>query len=77
LEIGQIFAEIGISQDLVAKALTALQKHSQNDILYDPKRVTSIPQDSLQKANSIFEWTRLPFDCDTPMDEFKRIYYNN
>jgi len=54
-----------------------MNKHSQNDILYDPKRVTNITEELLKLCDDVFKWAQLPFDTKTPMEEFKNIFFSN
>jgi len=70
-----MFRALGLPKDLVPVALTAFDKHSQNDMLYDPKKVKNITKEDCQKADEIFAWAGLPFDTQTPMEEFKLLYY--
>jgi len=72
-----LFDDLGIPQEFVPVAKTAMNKHSQNDILYDPKRVTNITEELLKLCDDVFKWAQLPFDTKTPMEEFKNIFFSN
>jgi len=58
---------------MVPLALTAMEKHSQNDILYDPMKAKNITQQELHNADCIFEWLGLPFDTKVSMEKFKEL----
>jgi len=51
-------------------AMTALDKHSQNNILFDPTKVGSIPPKHLADCDEIFHWAGLPFDTNTPLEDY-------
>jgi len=67
------FGKLGISQDMLPLALTALERHSQNNLLYDPRKAKSILPDELEDADHIFKWLKLPFDTNVSIDKFKEI----
>jgi len=52
-------------------AVTALDSHSQkNMMLYDPKTAGGLNDQQLKKCNKILKWTGLPFDLNSPYEEF-------
>jgi len=65
---------LGIPLDLVSVAKTALGKHSQNDVLYDPKEAINVSKEELKLADGIFKWSGLPYNCETSMEEFKAAF---
>jgi len=65
-----MFKSLEIQQDLVPVALTALDKHSQNDMLYNPETVKSMPEEEMKLANDIFHWAGLPFDTKNLVRRF-------
>jgi len=59
----------------VSLALSALEKHSQNDLLYDTKKVHNLSSEDFAQSDTIFDWSGLPFNTKTRMEEFKVAFY--
>jgi len=68
-----VFNKFGIGEELVPIAMTALERHSQNDILYDPLKAQNISEEELQDADRVFAWLKLPFDTKVSMKDFKEV----
>jgi len=69
--VAKLFATLGISIDLVPIALTALERHSQNDMLYDPLKAKNLTQEDIKDADMIFKWLKLPFSMNVSMGDFR------
>jgi len=70
--VGSLFELLKISQDLVPIALTAMKRHSQNDIMYDPTKAENITEQELRDADVVFDWLGLPFNTMVTMEDFKQ-----
>jgi len=70
-----MLSSVGISTDFVSVAVTALDKHSQNDLVYDPNKVRGITAEQLELCDDIMDWADLPFNTKTSMEDFKAAYY--
>jgi len=68
---------VGISTEYVSLAKTALEQHSQNDVIYDPNKVTGVKEKQLASCDDIFDWAELPFNTKTSMEEFKSMFYES
>jgi len=73
--ISSLFSSVGLPQEYVTLALTALNKHSQNDILFDPNKVNNISEAQLKLCDAIFDWAELPFNTSSSMQEFKSSFF--
>ncbi len=75
-ETSKLFELLGLSQDLVPLALTALQKHSQGHIFGDPKeddgRRKFGPKE-FDEINAAFKDMDLPIHTEMPLEEFKAL----
>jgi len=71
--VKKLFDVLGIPRDSIPLALTALERHSQNDILYDPLKAKSITKKELRDGDNVFKWLGLPFDTRVTMEEFTNI----
>jgi len=65
-----MFTKLGISLDLVPLALTALDRHSQNNAFYDPNNAANITQRYLDQSDKIFSWVGLPVNTKMSLDDF-------
>jgi len=54
-------------------AKTALDKHSQNDMLYNPKKATSIPSEVLKECDEVLDWSGIPLNSGSSMEEYLSI----
>jgi len=58
---------------MVPQALTALSKHSQNNILYDPNKAGNISKLQLEECNEILQYFGLSLSSDMDRDEFQKL----
>jgi len=70
--VSTLFAQLDLPQEFVSRALNAFDKHSQNNVFYDPKKVRNQPEKVLEETDKIFNWVGIPVNSKTPIDEFKR-----
>jgi len=61
---------------LVPIALQALQRHSQNNMLYDPTKAKNISSSALADCDEFLEWANLPFTSQTPVEQFVAAIMN-
>jgi len=57
----------------VEVALSAMERHSQNDLFFDPKKVKSVSNENLEECDAILDWIGIPFNSKTSMVDFVSI----
>jgi len=65
-----LFENVGLSSEFVPLAKTALQKHAQNNLTYDPKKAESIPDQFLGECDEILAWVGTPFSTKTSINDY-------
>jgi len=75
--VTKLFESVQISLEYVPEAMTALERHSQNNILFDPKKARNISDNALTDCEDIFEWFGLPFTTKTPLEDFESIFMDH
>jgi len=66
----EIFKKLNIPTKYVEVALTALDKHSQNNMLYDPNEALDIPASYLAQCDIAFEVMGFPFNTKSKYEEY-------
>jgi len=61
---------LNISKEYVDVALTALDKHSQNNMLYNPNEALDIPSRYLDECDVAFDAINLPFNNKSKYEDF-------
>jgi len=59
--------------EFVPLALTAMERHSQNDMLYDPAKAKNLTTQDLKDAEVIFQWLKLPFTTKVSIEDFTNL----
>jgi len=60
-------------RDLVPLALTALDKHSQNNMIYDPNKAENVTQAELDECDGIMEWRGIQLSSRMSFHQFEQI----
>jgi len=68
-----LFQKLDISQDLVSYALPAMNKHSQNDMLFDRSKARKLTQEEYKDSDKILAWMGLPFTSSTSVEDFIKL----
>jgi len=68
-----MFEKLDISKDMVPLALPAMNKHSQNDILFDRSKARVLKPFEVDETNRMLAWIGLPFNTETSLKDFTKI----
>jgi len=58
---------------MIPHALTALNKHSQNNVLYDPNTAGNITKLQLKESDEILQFFGLPISTEMDKDEYQKL----
>ena len=74
-ETTRLFDALGISRDLVPRALTAMRRHSQQEFFGDrDDGKNGLTAQDMRDIEQAFKDMKLPFTLDTPVEEFKALF---
>jgi len=68
-----MFEMLDIPLSLVDIGMKAMEKHSQNDVIYNPKKAKNITEDQLKTTREWFEWLGAPVTLDIPLNEYVEL----
>jgi len=57
----------------VEVALSAMDRHSQNDMFFDPTSIPSITDTELRECDDIIDWAGIPFTSKSSLDHYLSI----
>ncbi len=74
-ETTKMFEALGVPTEHVSRALTAMERHSQNHVFGDPNEVKykKLTKEQLNIVRNAFKNMRTPFDLETSVDEYRCI----
>jgi len=64
---------LNIPVDLVDLGLSAMERHSQNDVFFDRSKAKNISEEQLKTSQEMFDWIGAPLSIDVSMDDYRTV----
>ncbi len=78
-ETTKMFEALGVPTEHVSRALTAMERHSQNHVFGDPNviKYKKLTKEQLDEVRKAFKDMRTPFDLEISVDDYRQLVQTN